>query len=233
MEAEDLVKALTSMLTKQTSTADNNKKSRVKVVVNEASGLKVTPYEGNPKLGYVQLEEVIIANSSISWKRRKRKTALMKGEVDVLKEWVNEYKNGILPGKIVVLEFVESEIPDDIAREFFGDPEGERYDELKEGYIKKSGDEGIELTSDGELIYRFQVYDEFDEMEDTTVQHDNSDDVRKDAKLRRIREKEKLQEELELAAKLEADKKAAEKAPETTVVDDAEDAKTQGKLPGA
>lgn len=234
-ENQVLIEALAKMLGK---TMDDNtvqkdsRKSKVKIVLAE-DGTRVREYENqmdpeNP-IGYVVVEEMEIRNTSMTWKDRKRRSALIKGKVDVLKEWLKDLKTNILPGKIVVQEYLESNVPQEIVDEFLPKEDNPNYDELYERSVKKNGngEDAIPLTVNDERILRFSIYDEFDEYEDILIKHDNVDEVKANSRERRMRavaaaqaEQKKLNEAAEKKAKAEAE--AKEKA----------EAEEQGDLPG-
>lgn len=166
---EQILQALANILSaNKAAKNDNSPRIRVKVVPDD-KGLRVRPYESNPELGFVQVQEVEIANSSLTWKRRRKRTALVKGNVDVLQDWLAEYKGTTLSGKIVIQEYLEEEIPDDLRREFFPREDAPNFDDIYESYVKRAGDDGVELMSDDQRIFRFQIYDEFDELEDKFI----------------------------------------------------------------
>lgn len=219
MENQEILQALASILSgAKNKTEEKSAKLKVKVVADD-KGLRVRPYESNPELGYVQVQEVEIANSSLTWKRRRKRTALVKGNVDVLQDWLAEYKGATLPGKIVIQEFLEDEIPDNIRREFFPSEDSANFDDIYESYVKRAGDDGVELMSDDQRIFRFQIYDEFDELEDIFVKHENSDQVRQAARERRVKALEDAKKAAELEAKAkEATDKADAKAKKEEVV---------------
>lgn len=198
---EQILQALASLLSANKVTkSDNSPKLKVKVVPDD-KGLRVRPYESNPELGFVQVQEVEIANSSLTWKRRRKRTALVKGNVDVLQDWLAEYKGTTLPGKIVIQEYLEEEIPDDLRREFFPREDAPNFDDIYESYVKRAGDDGVELMSDDQRIFRFQIYDEFDELEDVFIKHENTDQVRQAARERRVKALEEAKKLAEAEAK--------------------------------
>lgn len=207
-----MLKQLATLLGAQNSSNAPTSKNRVKIVPDE-NGIRVRPYQNNPTLGYILVEEVDVKSSSLTWKRRFRKTALIKGLVDDLKVWLSEFKGNILPGSIIEKDFLENEIPADIAREFFGDPDSEGYDERVETYVRRAGEEGIELVKDGERIFRFRFYDEYDEHESSTIKHDNSDEVREYSKIQRLAKLEETRKVLE--AQQKADEEAKKKTEAT------------------
>lgn len=211
-----MLKQLATLLSAANVNAAPVSKNRVKIVPDE-NGLRVRPYQNNPTLGYVLVEEVDVKNSSLTWKRKFRKTALVKGAVEDLKAWLSDFKGTLLPGNIIEKDFLESEIPEDIAREFFGDPDSEGYDERVETYVRRAGEDGIELVKDGERIFRFRFYDEFDEHESATIKHDNSDEVRQYSKVQRVAKLEETRKAMEAQQKAEEEaKKKAEVTAEGT-----------------
>lgn len=142
---------------------------------------KITPYldgNGNPKedgKAWILLEEKkeyikrvgAIRTSLVTEKR----TALLDGNVPALQAMIARINsNKGAPGKIVVLEMTESELPSNYA----GDDNMAR----REKYLKVAGDTEIPCTIDGENIYRFSLYVEDADAQDILIQHNNSDEIR-------------------------------------------------------
>lgn len=192
------------------TTPGKAKRPPVKVVMNKDTGLAITAYEKNPEFGFLQVEEAQVQMRSMSWVGKTRRTALIKGDVESLKVWFNEnVKAGKLPGQIVVKEFQEDAVPEDIYREFIGDTEVRDYEEAVKPFVKRAGKEvdGIEavpLTIGGSRILRFSFYDESGEMEDEKVQHDNGQDVAEQSRQRRAAAVLKMQAEQAEAIKAAA-----------------------------
>ena len=109
------------------------------------------------------------------------RTAFIKGTVKTLESIVREHPKRVLEGKIVVQEFLESEVPADLYKEFANKKEEDVSLRLS-GFYKQSKTvadiPGIELTVDGENIVRFSYYDASRQEMDVIVKHDNGDEVR-------------------------------------------------------
>jgi len=190
------------------------KRPPVKLVYNKDTKAAYTAYQNNPEYGYIQVEEAQIQLRSLTWVGKTRRVALIKGDVESLKTWVLENaKGGKLPGQIVVREYEEGAVPDELYRELIGDTEVRDYEEAVKPFIKLAGKDGVPLTIGGNRILRFSFYDETGELEDIKVQHDNSDDVASAARERRIEKMKEVQAELEAKAALaEAEKKVSKTA---------------------
>jgi hypothetical protein len=89
----------------------------------------------------------------------------------LLEKFVQVYgKSGAIPGRIVVKEFVESEVPENFASRF---NKNLAYEDAIAPYVKRAGKDGIELTLGGERILRFTDYDGSGNDQDIRVAHDN------------------------------------------------------------
>jgi hypothetical protein len=91
--------------------------------------------------------------------------------MDLLTKFVGAHKSLQLPGAIVVKEYLESEVPEDIALKFFNKELA--YEDQIAPYVKRAGADGIELTYGGERILRFTSYDGAGTDSDIKVAHDN------------------------------------------------------------
>lgn len=148
--------------------------SNVRIVPGK-SGNVVTAYQKNADFGYVQLEQ-----SSMSmvggWVRDSKRTCLIRGKVSTLEQFVQAHKSLAVPGKLVALEYLESNLPTDIAKEFLRDDVS--YEEAIDPYVKRAGADGIPLTAGGERILRFVKWDvSGDQLHDIHVAHDNTAEV--------------------------------------------------------
>jgi hypothetical protein len=109
----------------------------------------------------------------MGWANAEIRTCTLKANIELLEQIINTP----LRGRIVVREYLESEIED-------GDIiplEIQKYLENEKNYessIKKTAKDGIELTRDGELIFRFSTYDPTGLVEDRFIDHDNNDEVK-------------------------------------------------------
>ena len=147
--------------------------SNVRIVPGK-KGSVVTAYENNADFGYVQLEQSAIVQTG-GWIREVKRTCLLRGKTTTLEAFVNTAKGLQLPGKIVVFEFLESQVPADVAKEYLRDDVS--FEEAIDPYIKRAGADGVALTADGERILRFAKWDSTDQLTDVRVVHDNQAEI--------------------------------------------------------
>lgn len=135
-------------------------------------GVMVRPYTSNPQFGYLVLEsnEVVMEGE---WAREKIRTHIMKGETRILEAIVQKTK-GVMPGRIAVREFRETEVPAELQSRINSKLP---YEEAIEGLLKRAGKEGPVLMSDGQRILRFTDYDASETITDIRVAHDNVAEV--------------------------------------------------------
>jgi hypothetical protein len=134
----------------------------------DKKGQVVRPYK-NGVLGYVVVEsKEQVMNGG--WIKEVTRTALIKGKIALLEALV---KAGI-PGRIAVREYLESDIPANM--ETYLDMSQDHDDRIDQ-FIKRAGEDGPELTIDGERIVRFSIWDATGKMEDILLTHDNMDEV--------------------------------------------------------
>lgn len=141
----------------------------VQIIPNKVTGATITPYESNPEFGYIALSSV---SRSIQggWVREQKRNCLLRGNVEVLNQVVASARSLTLPGKIVVQEFIESEVPESVKSQNFNKKLD--YEDSIANFIKKAGEDGDVLTKDDERILRFSTYDETGMVNDIIVQHD-------------------------------------------------------------
>lgn len=147
--------------------------SNVRIVPGK-KGSVVTAYENNADFGYVQLEQSAIVQTG-GWIREVKRTCLLRGKTATLEAFVNSAKGLQLPGKIVVFEYLESQVPADVAKEYLRDDVS--FEEAIDPYIKRAGADGIALTANGERILRFAKWDSTDQLTDIRVVHDNQAEI--------------------------------------------------------
>jgi len=147
--------------------------SNVRIVPGK-KGSVVTAYDSNADFGYVQLEQSAIVMTA-GWIREVKRTCLLRGKTATLEQFVSSCKGLQVPGKLVALEFLESQVPADVAKEFLRDDVS--YEEAIDSYIKRAGADGPALTSNGERILRFVKWDTADQLHDVNVSHDNQAEV--------------------------------------------------------
>lgn len=147
--------------------------SNVRIVPGK-KGSVVTAYENNADFGYVQLEQSAIVQTG-GWIREVKRTCLLRGKTATLEAFVNSAKGLQLPGKIVVFEYLESQVPADVAKEYLRDDVA--FEEAIDPYIKRAGADGVALTANGERILRFAKWDSTDQLTDIRVVHDNQAEI--------------------------------------------------------
>lgn len=147
--------------------------SNVRIVPGK-TGSVVTAYKTNADFGYLQLEQSAIVMTA-GWVREVKRTCLLRGKTATLEAFVASCKSLQVPGKLVALEYLESQVPADIAKEHLRDDVS--YEEAIDPYIKRAGADGVALTSNGERILRFVKWDMADQMHDVNVVHDNQAEV--------------------------------------------------------
>lgn len=102
----------------------------------------------------------------------------MRGKVSLLESFVKMHKGLVVPGQLVVKEFVESQIPESFRTRFLNNPQLTEEEQIAP-FVKRAGQDGPELTLGGERILRFTVLDETGLDTDVKVMHDNGVEVRK------------------------------------------------------
>jgi hypothetical protein len=147
-------------------------KNQITIRVNAETKEKINPFKNKPGKGYIILEQSQI-DYSMGWANAQIRTCTLKGTIELLEQIINTP----LKGKIVIREYLESEIEE-------GDIiplEIQKYLENEKNYessVKKTAKDGIELTRDGELIFKFSTYDPTGLVEDRFIDHDNNDEVK-------------------------------------------------------
>jgi hypothetical protein len=143
-------------------------------IVPSKEGNTVSAYASNPKFGYIQLSQSAIQIDG-GWMRTVKRSALLRAETATLVAFVSQAKGLLLDGKIVVKEFLESELPADVASKYLN--KDVSFEEAIAPYIKRAGAEGVELTLGGERILRFSNYDPSGNDPDVFVSYDNVEAV--------------------------------------------------------
>jgi len=99
----------------------------------------------------------------------------VRAEIANLTLFVGMYPERVLPGRIQVLEYVESMVPAAVVKQFLNAELA--YEDRIKSYVKTTGNVGEELTSGGERILRFSDYDPSGLKQDVQVEHDNKEDL--------------------------------------------------------
>lgn len=144
----------------------------VEITLNKKSQKIVTPYEGNPKFGFIQLKSVeqVIHNN---WLQMKERTTILKGEFEKLESAFQSVTT--LAGKIAVTECTEDNIPVEISSQF---NKTQDFEEQIKGNIKRAGENGPVLVQDDKRILRFTNYDATGLQNDVRVPHTNVEEIR-------------------------------------------------------
>lgn len=147
----------------------SNTNAPVSIVPNKDTNEIIVAYKSNPDYGYLQVQcvQLVTVNGFL---RESKRSALLRGKVTLLSLFVkHDAKNLIVPGRITVSEFVESQIPESFRKTF---NEKLTEEENLAQILKRAGKDGDVLTLKGERIVRFSVYDSTGSSTDTIVQHD-------------------------------------------------------------
>jgi hypothetical protein len=148
--------------------------SQVRIVPSAKTGQVVSSYESNKDFGYIQLEQSAhVADGG--WIREVKRSTLMRGEVPALEKFVKSNPTLSLPGNLVVQEFLEDNIPEDVAAKFLNKKVS--FEEAIEPFLKRAGQDGPVLTRDEKRIVRFTLWDMTGESMDITVSHTNQAEV--------------------------------------------------------
>ena len=144
--------------------------SQVRIVANAKSGNLITGYKNNPEYAYIQLEQTAMSIASNGWIREQKRVCILRATTEQCKAYINMNKTLLVPGKIVIKEYLESELPESIAETLNKNVD---YETRIASYIKRAGVDGDELTLGGERILRFASYDPSGNDADILIQHDN------------------------------------------------------------
>ena len=140
-----------------------------------STGALFTAYKSNPEFGYVVLESSSLVTTG-GWIRESKRTCLIRASVSTLEKFIaSQVKNGSLPGKIQVREYLEDAVPANLAKEHLR--EDVTFEEAIEPYLKKAGQDGPALTIGGKRILKFSNWDPTGEQQDQILQHDNVAEV--------------------------------------------------------
>jgi len=137
-------------------------------------GAIISVYKNNADYGFITLNSSEMSVSADGWIRESSRSTLMRAEIVILEKFVANSKNLTLPGKIIVNEFLESQIPESYSSRLNKNVD---YETSISPYIKRAGKDGVELTLGGERILRFTSYDPSGLSQDARIAHDNISEV--------------------------------------------------------
>jgi len=137
-------------------------------------GAIISVYKNNADYGFITLSSSEMSVSADGWIRESSRSTLMRAEVALLEKFVASSKNLTLPGKIIVNEFMENQVPESYTSRLNKNVD---YETAISPYVKRAGKDGVELTLGGERILRFTSYDPSGLSQDARVAHDNISEV--------------------------------------------------------
>ena len=134
--------------------------SKVKVTADESTGAVVIISKNNPEWGHIRVKQVRASFDDNGFVRKRGISALIHGTVEDLKDfkWMN---NQEIAGKIIFKESLEPFNTNNPEKDY-----------------KIAGKTGIVCCVDGQPIYRKTFYTTNSSAEDTSIVHDNVDDIR-------------------------------------------------------
>ena len=147
--------------------------STVAIKAND-KGAFVNFYDSNKEFGYIVLEANSISTSG-GWVRETKRSCLIRGKITTLEKFIADVPGKQLPGRLVVREFLEDAIPQDIAAKELRDDVS--LEEALAPYFKRAGKDGVILSKDGMRIVRFTEYDSSGTIQDSIISHDNVQEV--------------------------------------------------------
>lgn len=131
------------------------------------TGALISTYKNNPAYGYVTLQSEEMTTDTNGWIRNSVRTALLRAETALLEKFVAKFaKGGMLDGRIVVKEFVESELPENYASRL---NKNVSYEDAIAPFIKRAGKDGVELTLGSKRILRFTEFDPTGNVKDVLI----------------------------------------------------------------
>jgi hypothetical protein len=149
--------------------------STLKFVPN-AEGTLISISKRNPNFGWIRLaSEEIILDSVTGFPKISKKSFLIKQEISNLELFLSAYPNGTMPGKLIVVEFTESQAPAEF-KKLINDKIP--YEEAIASFVKRADSAGPELTLNGERIFRYTKYSPKLDVYDELVAHDNVEEVK-------------------------------------------------------
>lgn len=125
-------------------------------ITSDDMGNVITVSQNNPEYGFIRVEQVANQINEDGWFKLSRRSALIKGKVEDLKQ-ANYFGGKELPGKIVIKESLTP------------------FDETNpDRHMKIAGSTGIVCTVDDQPIYRNTFYTTNPNAEDQLIMHDES-----------------------------------------------------------
>lgn len=121
------------------------------------NGSIVNAYKSNTAFGWMKVQSWVMTTEG-QFLRRKKRTALVKAETEVLMDIAKSY--GLehpLPGHIYVHEFLENKLPEHHVQKFMKNKNG--YEAAIADFVKVHGETKQVMYQDGQRIIRFSEWD--------------------------------------------------------------------------
>lgn len=121
------------------------------------NGSIVNAYKSNTAFGWMKVQSWVMTTEG-QFLRRKKRTALVKAETDVLMDIAKSF--GLehpLPGHIYVHEFLENKLPEHHVQKFMKNKNG--YEAAIADFVKVHGETKQVMYQDGQRIIRFSEWD--------------------------------------------------------------------------
>jgi len=149
-------------------------------VTADALGNVIGISKNNPEYGWIRVESYNYEIDNRGWLKVKKRSALIKGKVEDLKQM--NYKEGDkIVGKIVVKESLTP-----------------FYEENPEKHMKYAGDTGVVCCVDGCPIYRDTFFTTNLNEQDELIEHDNVEDIKNAISAMKVLKNIEVPEEAEL-----------------------------------
>lgn len=137
-------------------------------VKEDAQGSLIGISNNNPEYGYIRVESTVREIREGGWLKYTRRSALIKGLVEDLKQ--AGFKAGEeITGQIIVKESLEPFNP-----------------ENPEKNLKRAGSDGVILTREGKPIYRETFFTVDPYKEDEFIAHDNIEEVKSQMEVKKL-----------------------------------------------
>ena len=147
----------------------------VQIVPDKDTGEMITLKNDNPKKGYVTLLQGSL-NTDGQWITLSNRQTRLYGDKSTLQELINTNTDGTIKGQIVILEYLQNAVPQDIKRLYIN--KNIPFEEAVQSHIKTSGSKGIACKRNGINILRFYHYDNLNSLKDIIIEHDNINEIK-------------------------------------------------------
>ena len=136
-------------------------------IVSSENNEIVNVYASNPDFAWIKVQSSVMVTEG-QFLRKKKRTALVKAETEVLNELVELYgTKKPLPGRIYVHEYLESELPEHIRSRFSNSKNG--YEAAIADFVKVHSQTKDVMTHNGQRIIRFSEWDMTGQIADISI----------------------------------------------------------------